>query len=780
MNIFNSYKRSRFFLWVNITGLAIGLAASILLILFVVNELSYDKHFANYKRIVRLITVSNENANVTYYPINLRTAYTELPQNVPGIEAAVQLYDLRGPELVSGHQRFEKVNVQLADSDFFRVFQMKFVEGNAESSFTAPNAAILTRRYAKIMFGSPEAAMNQPISITFFGMKIDFVISGVVEELPKNTHFNFDMLGAMQANPLLKEMGGLEFQTYYLIKKEASLQTVRTGIEDAYRTLVKPWGEMVGSSNAHGLTENLSDIHLKSKVLGASGNMRFIYILTGLSFLILILAVTNFINLFITQGETRMQEIGIRKSNGAQIGDIVRQFFSEVAWVVLIAFAIGFFLAVLCAPYFGALINKNIDMRQLLNPMFMLAALLLFVITVVLSAFYPAIYLSRFSPLEILGKRIRFSKRRLTAATVIFQSIISIVLLSVILVLYKQSSYLQQLPLGYNPENVMSININGTIAKSYQAVKQELLQSPEIKAVAGSDHIFGIQGSGQVIANWEEKGQNKPINEYRMLQGLPELMELKLVEGRFWKESDPDSIPTLILNEAAVKMLGGGSPLDKTYAYNGDPVQVIGVVKDFYYGDPALSIDPIVLINRVYSLRTINIRFNENTNPVESQQIVLKVFRKFDPDFVLNPTWSIDIYKAKFKEIKTLILTVLIGSAISIFVAMLGLLAIHLYSSMRRTKEIGIRRVFGAEKTSVFLLLTLDVLKWIGIAALFAIPAAIYIIHEMLNNYANHVHPDWTIFVIPILIQCVIAILTISGVTLSVLSQNPVKALKTE
>ena len=775
MNIFNSYKRSRFFLWVNITGLAIGLAASILLILFVVNELSYDKHFANYKRIVRLLTVADINGNVNYFPINLRTAYTELPQNVPGIEAAVQLYDLRGGvEVISGQQRFQNVKGVLADPEFFKVFQMKFVEGTPETSLSSPNALVLTRSYANIMFGSPEAAMNQQISF----WDINFVVSGIVEKLPKNTHFNFDMIGSTSAMSWVNKAGGLEFLTYYLIQKEASIQKIRTDIEDAYRTIIKPWGERVGSRDTYGLTEMLSDIHLKSKAFGTAGSMRFIWILTGLAFFILILAITNFINLFMTQGETRMQEIGIRKSNGAQIIDIVRQFFSEVAMVVGIAFVIGFILAILCVPYFSELINKSLDLVQLLNPMFILSLLLLFVITVVLSAFYPAFYLSRFSPLEILGKRIRFSKRRLTAGIVIFQSVVSIVLLSVILVLYKQTAYLQKLPLGYNPENVMSVIGNGTINNSYQAIKQELLQFPEVKAVAGSVHTFGGGVSGQVIAPWGEDDKSQGINEYRLLTGMPELMELQLVEGRFWQESDPDSIRMLILNEAAVKMLGGESPLEKLYSYWGQ-AKVIGVVKDFYYEDPSLSIAPIAL-NRVPYPGIINIRFSENVNPVQAQQITLDVFHKFDPDFVLNPIWSVDIYQNKFKEIKTLTRTVLIGSAISIFVAMIGLLAIHLYSAVRRTKEIGIRRVHGAEKTSVFLLLSVDVLKWIGLAALFAIPAAVYIVSEMLNNYANRIHQDWTIFVLPILIQCVIALLTTSGVSLHVLSQNPVKSLKSE
>jgi len=655
---------------------------------------------------------------------------------------------------------------------------MKFLEGNPETALAAPNAVVLTRRYADIIFGSSGAAMDRPLSMSSFGMEINFVVSGVVEELPKNTHFNFDMMGAMQAIPLLNEAGGMEFYTYYLIQKTTAMQTVRTDIENTYCAITKPWGERVGLPDAHGLTETIGDIHLKSKASGASDGMRFIYILTGLAFFVLILAVTNFINLFMTQGEMRMQEIGIRKSNGAQIMDIVRQFFKEVAIIVGIAFAIGLLLAILFAPYFGELIRKEIDLGQLLNPMFIASGLLLFVVTVVLSAFYPALYLSRFSPLEILGKRIRFSKRRLTAGTVIFQSIVSIVLLSVILILYKQTFHLQNLPLGYNPKNVMSVMGNGKINSSYQAVKQELSKYPEIKAVSGSNHIFGRGTSGESIAYWGKDDQHKPIASYRLLQGMPELMELELIEGRFWQESDPDSIRAIILNEAAVKMLGGESPIEKMYSYNG-PAQVIGVVKDFFYDDPGAAIAPIAL-SRITNPTCFNIRFNENVNTIHARQIVSDVFKQFDPDFALNPIWSVDVYQNKFREIKTLTRTVFIGSAVSIFVAMLGLLAIHLYSAVRRTKEIGIRRVFGAEKTSVFLLLSLDVLKWIVIAALFAIPVAVYFVSQMLNNYANRVHLNWTIFVFPILIQCVIAILTTSGVTLSVLSQNPVKSIKSE
>jgi len=776
MNIFNSYN-SRFFLWVNITGLAIGLAASIILILFVVNEWSYDKHFANYERIVRLLTVYSNESRTVYMPVNLRTAYSELPQSVPGIEAACQLNDWgNNGELTYGNKRFQNVKFLLADPEVFRVFQMKFVEGNPETSLAAPNAAVLTRSYANIVFGSPKSAMNQSV---YYG-ETAYVIAGVVEDLPKNTHFNFDIIASMQSNPFLTSQKSLEFYTYYLIKKEAPVEEARAAIESTYNPLLKQWKERNNYPDAHGITEMLSDIYLKSNAasgIGAVGSLPLIRILTALAFFILILAVTNFINLYVTQGEMRMQEIGIRKTNGAQIGDIVRQFFLEVSVIVLLAFGLGLIIAIFCVPYFSGLINKNIDLKQLATLPSIMAMLLLFIITVVLSAFYPAVYLSRFSPLEILGKRIRFSKRRLTAAIVIFQSIISIVLLSAIITLFKQVSYLENLPLGLNPDHVMTVIGSRELDKNNQAVKQELLKLPEVKAVCGSDHIFGGRCSGQSIALWEEKDNEKRINEYRMATGMPEFMELKLAEGRSWQEDDPDSIRMIILNEAAVRMLGGKSLIEKQVSYNGEPAIVIGVVKDFFYDNLALSIAPIVLTNRIYS-QVINIRFNENVNRVQAQQITLDVLRRFDSEFVLNPLWCTDIYQSKFKEIKTLTQIILAGSIISIFIAILGLLAVHLFSAVRRTKEIGIRRIHGAEKASVFLLLSMDVLKRIGLAALIAIPTAAYLVSEMLGNYANHVPLRWTMFVLPILIQCFIAFLATSGVSISVLSQNPVKSIE--
>jgi len=765
---------------VNITGLAIGLAVSIMLILFVVNELSYDTHFANKDRIVRLLTIWEREGQITNYAINMRKAYTELPSKIPGLEAAVQLYNIGMVEVTHDKERFQHVRSLCVDPEFFEVFQMKFIEGNAQTALSNNNAAVLTRQQAEIIFGSPEKAMDQIVQV----MNQDFVVSAVVEKLPVNTHFTFDALIPMETiSHWMGGMQGLEFQTYYLIRPDASLDDVRAAIEKEYTIITIAFAESF-NSKVYGKTDKLTDIYLHSEEvsgnIGSIGSLRLVWLLSGLALFILLLAVSNFINLFIAQGETRMLEIGIRKTNGAAISDIVRQFFSEVSGIVLIAFIIGVLLTVILAPSFSELIRREIDMAQLWNPAFILSAIGLFVLTVVFSAFYPALYLSRFSPLDILGKRIGFSKRSLTVGVVIFQSIITIVLVSFILIIHSQTNYLKNIPIRFNPEDVVTIPLNNTLHNSFEAVKQELLSVPEIQQVSAASHIFGIGGSGQRISLLDNNDAKHSINEYRIMPGIAELMELQLVEGDFFKENAPDSVNQIVLNEAAVRMLGISSPVvGKSVMYTRGITEIVGVTKDFCYADPAEKIAPIAL-SKISGGGLIYIRFKEGTDRKQVLEKTLAVFHQFDRYFIPNARWSEDIYAQKFETFNTTAKIITLASLLSIFIAMLGLVAIHLYTTVRRTKEIGIRRINGATSESIFTLLTGDIIRWIVIAGVIAIPVIYYIGTNMLNEYTHHTSLNWTMFIIPLLIQCIVAILATSGVTLWALSQNPVNALKKE
>jgi ABC-type antimicrobial peptide transport system, permease component len=779
MNIFTSYKRTKLFLWINITGLAIGLASSIMLILFVTSELSYDKHFKNSERIIKLNTVIEKEGNKEYLSISLREAYDQLPMQIPEIEAATQIHKYGTLTVASGSERFQNVELHYADPGFFKVFQMKFIEGTPESAFADINSVVLTLRQAEIMFGSSGNAMGKIINAE--GQ--DMTVSAVVKELPFNTHFSFDILANINSISYLSFMRALDFHTYYLVAADAPMNGTRLSINNLYIELLKPFMERTGYTKVYGMTEKLADIYLspKSDRSFKSGDARYIWMLSGLALFILILAITNFINLFIAQGESRMQEIGIRKTNGATKGDIVRRFYSEVFFIVLIAFTAGFILAVIITPYFSQLIARDIELIQLLNPLFIICAVALFIITSLLSAFYPVFYLSRFSPLDILGKRLKFSKRTLSVAIVAFQSAVTIILISVVFIILKQSLYLHGLPIGYNPKDVVSIDMTRNIQQSYAAVKQELQELPGIKAVSGSEHTVGIRASGQSISFPENREKGYNVSEYRVVAGLCELMEFQLTEGDFFKESTPDSVRQMILNESAVKMLNLQNPVVGTILYYRTPIEVIGVIKNFYYGELSNLIEPLIFApifgpNPSY----IYLRFDNKFNRLTTMEMVSGVLKKFDPDFVANPQWSEDIYREKFSKINSQTKVVSIASALSVLIAMLGLIAIHLYSMVRRTKEIAIRRVNGATQQNIFTLFTRNIVCWILIAGVVAIPVAYYLVSNWLNDYTNRTTIGIGIFLLPIIIQCIIAILVTSGVTFNILRQNPAKSLKTE
>ena len=326
----------------------------------------------------------------------------------------------------------------------------------------------------------------------------------------------------------------------------------------------------------------------------------------------------------------------------------------------------------------------------------------------------------------------------------------------------------------------MVVPANGTIMKSYKTLIQEFANTPGIKSASVANHIVGAGGSGQGIALLEDREKSQFINEYRVFPGICEIMGLQLVEGGFFKEDAPDSVLTVVLNEAAVKMLGLKSPVAGTQVEYKGTATIIGVVKDFIYGAPTAPIAPLVLTTINANPGLIYIKFADNIDRQKAQNLALSVFHKFDPEFVINPIWSEDIYQSKFDNFNMQFKVVLIGSLLSVFIAMIGLLAMHLYTVKRRTKEIGIRRINGAKVDNIFGLLSWDIVKWICVAGVIAIPIAWYVTSNWLNNYGNHTSLSWWIFVIPIILQCIIALIVTSGVTLNVALQNPVNALKTE
>lgn len=779
-NLLRSLNRNKGFLIINITGLAIGLAVSLMLLLFVATELSYDRHFVNRDRIVQLNTGWTEDGQRNIEPICLRYAYTDLPSKIPGIESAVQIYRGWNVELAREKERFQDVELLYADPEFFDIFKMDFVKGNPTSAIKEPNTAVITDKLAEKIFGNHDV-----IGKTFFIHDQLYTVTAVVNELPVNTHFSFDVLASMKSLPNLDNFGGLEFFTYYLLRSDIIQSEACEAINRDYVARLKEgFSEFNMEFDAD--TERLTDIYLHSKAhfgLGARGSVESVFILTGLAMLILLLAITNFVNLFVVQGDKRALEVGIRKTIGGSIKNIAVQFFSEATVIVLLAFAAGVFLAATFIKPFASLINKTVELSLIFSPLFMLGIFCLILITVLLSASYPAFYLSRFKPADVIKKSRKSSKRKFTTSIAIFQSVITIVLIAVILIINKQLKYLQDIPKGYDAENVIVLSVlNDQIASHYEALRRDLEKLPKVQMVSAAQHTIGGGTSGQGIHLLGSTDQDiKTINEYRIMPGLCELMKFEFTEGSFFGENDSVNKSSLVINEAAAKMLDiSGSAVGKKVVMFEEPMEVIGVVRNFYYDSPAQAVQPIALTCYQNVPNNIYVRFDPMLQKNQAAQMILPVFRQYDPEYIINPRWCDDIYENKFEKERSLSEIATASTVLSLIIALLGLFAIHSYTASRRTKEIGIRKAFGSNSWSIIYMLSNEVVKLIVIAGIISVPISYYIARTWLENYANHTAIGWLLLLLPVLVQLVFAALTTALVSVRVSLRNPVEALRYE
>lgn len=435
----------------NIFGLSIGLATTILLVVFILHEWSYDRYFSNADNIYRLHSIWIDGESESVLPIDLRLAYSKIPQEVPGIDEAVQIYKSGNVVLNYANTNFGNNNLLYADSTFFNVFDFKIIEGQSLNTLTNPNSVVITKKLAQKIFGD-ESAIGK--GITMDGKT--YTVTAVTEDVPINTHFRFDLLMPMNAVSYLNQMQGLEFFTYYLYNSNADVQKVSNAICASNTQILKENFKSF-NYNFSSEIEPLKRLHLYSNAsydLGSRGSIQTVLLVGIIAFLVMFLALTNFVNLFIIEGEQRAKEIGVRKVNGAGKAGIIKQFFAETSLVVAIAFIIGALMAILLLPQFGNLMQRNFSFGLLKSPLFIFSLAGIFIITVLLSGSYPAFYLSKFNPASILkvqsGKTGR--KKYLMNMAGGLQLIITIFLITYLFGINTQVKYLKNLSPGFNPK----------------------------------------------------------------------------------------------------------------------------------------------------------------------------------------------------------------------------------------------------------------------------------------------------------------------------------------
>ncbi len=773
-------KRNPVMLCTNVAGLAVALTTVIFTLTYLRYELSYDRHFKTSDRVVRLYSRVTDNTRTEVYGISLRRAYTQLPGKVPEIESAVQLYGGWTTSVQTKVNKIEKVGIFYADPEFFKVFGLSLNAGDEKTALLGTKSAVITTSLAEKLFHTTNC-----IGKTIESEGENAVITGVMDEIPKNSHLSFDLLISLSTLNMKWLSSSLEFQTYYLLKPNIDSKAAGAKIASAYDALMQDWARSYFAKVQSGV-EPLTGLYLHSAAssyIPNHGSMKQMLIVGLIALFVLLTALLSYINLFIIQGEKRITEISTRNMFGATKASIAKLFFLETTIVFLISAFFAFLIIYKSIPYLSTLLLSKVDLSDLLSSGGIISCVILLFVLLVITSGYPVLYLSRMK--YALGLRGKISNTGnnnwLSAASVLIQFTVASFFISCVVIILSQLAYMYNVPLGFDKNNVIAVsNCSMPVSRKYESIKTELLKLPFITAVCGGEHFMGGGCSGQSIRTLADgENSNKAINEYREKPGFGELMQFKLIDGRLFRKSMADS-QAVVLNESAVKYLGIKPKAGQTILYKDERVEIIGIVRDFYYmGNPGDPIAPLVIANCFWGTPNIYIRSN---SPLTGSQLmqIKSIFHRFDDNFIFNHQLLADIFDAMYRKENRLANMVFIGGAEVVFISLISLLALSVLKILRRTREIGIRKVNGSTVSQIITLLFRDILIIVAVAIFIASAGAYIVMSRWLADYVQRIslHPGY--FLLSALFVFAIAIVATIWQAWQAASRNPVESLRHE
>ncbi len=775
-----SFRRNPMLLFVNLPGLAIALATFLLLMVYVKHELSFDEHIKTKHRVVRLVNrIVEENSN-SVMPICMRKAYTDIPPQVPEIIKASQIY--RGWEhtLKAGDKQFSVENVLFVDPEFSEVFGLDYIDGNAKDALVGKNNVVITTELALKTFGNTQCS-GQYIELN----ETKYVVGGVVEKWPQTSHIQFDALCNMRAiSPEL--MGGLEFFTYYLVDENVPFDALQNKITKPYDKVLN---ELFSQFNAVGTSflEPLPQIHLHTICdwdISPKGDMNQIVLISLIAGFVLLIAIINFINLYVHHGEKRLKEIGLRKILGVTPKSLSMLFYSETALITLAALLLAWLIASASLPFFADIIQVKISLNDLFSPITIVLTLIFVILFIAAAGAWPAWYLSQL-PITVSikgGYKTIQRKKWIAVSSVVIQFFISSLLIMSLLVIHLQINFVKNIPLGFQIDHVIAVsNFNQSVDEKAVAIIEELKKLNFVEEAGSSSHFMGGGCSGQAVYKFgESETTARSINEYRVQPGFCKTMGLELLEGRFFSPNEQDR-NAIILNEAAVKYLGLDKPLQSALImFDETPLQIIGVVKDFIYlKNAGHQIQPLLLAAYDSRVSVIYVKTQESLTP-EKTEMIAKVFHSFLPDYTFSSALLKDIYQNKLESENRIYLIISSGALLAIILSFVGMFALSVYNVEKRTKEIGIRKVNGSTSWQILVLFLKDILKWVVLAMIPAFLTATIFLQSWLSEFSNHLRLSITNYVVAGIISLLIASLAILVKSVQAARQNPVKSLKYE
>ncbi|QJB35070.1 ABC transporter permease [Chitinophaga oryzae] len=775
---------------INIAGLALGIACSLLIFLWVQDERSVDTFHANSTRIYSVYKRLYHEGSIDGGYQTPGLLADELKRTMPEIEKASGQGWASTKAFASG-DKIQREEGRAAGADFFEIFSYPLLEGTAREALSAPENIAISRKMATAFFGSPEKAMHKTIR---YDNRADFTVSAVFEDLPANASQRFDFLLNWEAlkkeNSWLLDWGNNGPETIILLRPGANAALLEQKIVSFLRTYNR---QNPGYYAELGL-QRYDERYLHSRFENgkiSGGRITYVKLFSLVAVFILLIACINFMNLTTARSANRLKEIGVRKAMGAVRGQLVRQFIGEAVLIAFLAGILALLLVMLVLPAFNQLASKAIVL-PLHQPLFWasLAGLTLF--TGVIAGSYPALFLSSFHPVKVLKGQLqqKGSSLWLRKGLVTFQFTLSIVLIISTILVSRQIHFIQAANLGYDRDNLVCIPVEGDLAAQKTVFKQEALQLPGVMAVSqmlGSPTDLTLQTNG---VDWEGRDPNVKsyFNHSTVGYDFVKTMHLQLTAGRdFSREFATDSVG-YVLNETAAKKIGFKAPVGQQLSFWGKKGQIIGVVRDFHFQSLHKQIEPLIL--RLDNSRASGIfgtfqagSFLVRIQPGKTRQALSaleQLHQRLNPRYPFSYQFSDLEYDRLYKSEQVIGRLSVIFAVLAIFISCLGLLGLSVFTAEQKTKEISIRKILGASSLSLFRVLSADFMLLVGLAFLIAVPLAWYAMHQWLQQFAYKTSITWWTFALSGLLAVMIALGTVSIQAIRTININLIKSLRGE
>jgi putative ABC transport system permease protein len=785
-------KKHKGYSLINILGLAIGMACCILITSYVFYELSYDKHHENADRIYRIKADAQIGENHLHIPKSSPPMAAYMIENFPEVENAVRLRELGNVPVRYREKQYYEGRIFFAENSLFDIFTIPLLKGNSKTALNTAYSAVITEDTAQRYFGD-EDPIGKVLTID---EGADFTVTGVVSNVPRNSHFVFDILCSFETHAQNNRMSmvswlSLNYYTYILLQKGSSIEALEQKLPDMIATNA---GSILNAVKGEiTLTlQPLTSIHLHSRLeqeIAATSNIAYVYIFSAIALFILLIACMNFMNLATARSAKRAQEVGMRKVLGAHRARIIRQFLSESMITSVIACVVALVIVEIAFPLFRSIsgIELGIDYGQ--TPWFIPGLIGLTLFVGLIAGSYPAFFLSSFQPIRVLKGSLRSgtARARFRGILVIVQFTISIVLIIGTIVISNQLLFMKNTALGFDKERILIIAISDeSTVESLAPFKEELRNHPAIINVTASSHVPGqTTYYNPFLPEGFTRDQMPWMGQLNVDPDFIPTLGIELLAGRnFSSELKTDQTRSVIINETAAKRFGWDNPVGKTIGTFASSTAmlkttVIGVIKDFHIESLHREIGPLLITNNPEWLNTLSVRIAPNNIP-ETLGFLSEKWRQHNPLRPFRYFFLDDSFDAQYRADERLSTIFSYFSILAIFIACLGLFGLASYTAEQRTKEIGIRKVLGATLSGIVKLLTKEFSKWVLAANIVAWPIAYFAMRKWLQGFAYRTNIEFHTFFLSALIALAIALLTVSYQALRAAKADPVNSLRYE